>query len=56
MEFRIIPAGLGPSIASSNQRFRGNWAHLPIGPAIKDNPNNVAVTVGIGEVFAQSSN
>ena len=37
-ELRRIEAGFGPSMASSSQRCIGNWAHLPIGPAIKPKP------------------
>ena len=41
-ELRRIEAGFGPSIASSSQRCIGNWAHLPIGPAIRPRPSKVA--------------
>ena len=37
-ELRRIEAGFGPSMASSNQRCIGNWAHFPIGPAIRPRP------------------
>ena len=37
-ELRRIEAGFGPSMASSSQRCMGNWAHLPIGPAIRPKP------------------
>ena len=40
-ELRRIEAGFGPSIASSSQRCIGNWAHLPMGPAISPNPSRV---------------
>ncbi len=41
-ELRRIEAGFGPSIASSSQRCIGNWAHLPIGPAIRARPRSVS--------------
>ena len=40
-ELRRIEAGLGPSMASSSQRCMGNWAHLPMGPAISPRPSSV---------------
>ncbi len=50
-ELRRIEAGFGPSMASSSQRCIGNWAHLPIGPAINPNPNRLTAR-GVSALLA----
>ena len=45
-ELRSTVEGKGPSIASSSQRCRGIWAHLPIGPAIR--ASRIKVRAGLG--------
>ena len=53
-ELRRIEAGFGPSMASSSQRCIGNWAHLPIGPAISPKPSKLAASGESGVWAAQT--
>src|SRR5918997_326451 len=55
-EFRKIVEGTGPSIASSSHRCRGNWAHLPKGPATKAKPISAAAFGSTVAVSAQVAN
>ena len=53
---RIIEAGIGPSMASSNQRCRGNWAHLATGPAKRARHIKLATVGSKLAVVAHSAN
>ena len=53
-ELRRMEAGFGPSIASSSQRCMGNWAHLPMGPAIRPKPSKVPAK-GLSRPLASAS-